>query len=90
MFRMRISHVEAEDNLMGLGFYSGSYEYTSVISAPSIRVPSPSSVFTLAIGMDLSSQFHQRSVFTFWDYLGDVGGLYDMLILLGGSVVSVM
>ena len=26
---------------------------------------------------------HQRSIYTFWDYLGDVGGLFDMLKLIG-------
>ena len=29
-------------------------------------------------------------VFSFWDFLGDVGGLYDMLILIGGSLVSAL
>ena len=32
---------------------------------------------------------HFRSIYTFWDLLGDVGGLLDMLILLGAPVLSV-
>ena len=27
--------------------------------------------------------YESRAIYTFWDLLGDVGGLYDMLKLLG-------
>ena len=37
----------------------------------------------------MTSLMHTRQVFSFWDFLADVGGLYDMLLILGGAVVSV-
>ena len=41
-------------------------------------------------GINMSKIVHKRSVFSFWDFLGDVGGLYDMLILIGGWAVSII
>ena len=31
---------------------------------------------------------HSRSIYTIWDLLGDVGGLFDMLILLAKPILS--
>ena len=46
-------------------------------------------MIVLTFGMNMSTMMHTRQVFSFWDFLADVGGLYDMLFILGGAVVSV-
>ena len=38
--------------------------------------------------LDLKAQ--SRQIYTFWDFLGDVGGLMDMFILLGSPVAAVL
>ena len=34
------------------------------------------------------SQHHHRSIYNFLDWLGDVGGLFDGLKVVGGIIVS--
>ena len=51
---------------------------------------SPNILRTVVLGMNLSQQSFSRAVFSFWDFLGDVGGLYDMLILIGGQIVALI
>ena len=36
-------------------------------------------LFSLVVDLDLDIIQHNRSVYTFLDYLGDVGGLFDAL-----------
>ena len=37
------------------------------------------SLFTLFYQMSLDRVQHTRSIYSVWDFLGDVGGLFDML-----------
>ena len=39
--------------------------------------------------MDLTTEEHKRDVFTVWDCLGQVGGLYGILCPLGAVIVYV-
>ena len=45
---------------------------------------------TLSFQMTGSLEKHSRTVYTFWDFLGDVGGLNDIMRLLGTWVVTVV
>ena len=38
--------------------------------------------------MDLDKVSHMRSIYGVWDFLGDVGGLFDMLRLLAEPIVA--
>ena len=38
--------------------------------------------------MDLTTMSHIRTVFTFWDFLGNVGGLYGILVIIGSQIVT--
>ena len=38
--------------------------------------------------MDTDIVEYRRSIYTVWDFLGDVGGLYDMLKLLAQPVLA--
>ena len=40
--------------------------------------------------MELSSVQKIRKIYSFWDFLGDVGGLNDILTLIGGCIVSLV
>ena len=42
----------------------------------------PGSLYSAVIEMDSTIVYHKRSIYTFWDFLGDVGGLFEMLKLL--------
>ena len=33
---------------------------------------------------------YERSVYTMWDWLGDIGGLFGTLHILGGYIISII
>ena len=39
--------------------------------------------------LDKDRVHHKRSIYTFWDFLGDVGGLFDMLKILAKPVLVI-
>ena len=39
--------------------------------------------------MNLDSTEFERSVYTVWDWMGDVGGLFGTLTILGAQIVSI-
>ena len=41
------------------------------------------------IDMDLNVKQNLRSVYTFWDFLGEVGGLYGILLVFGNFLVYI-
>ena len=47
-----------------------------------------SKILRLTFAMDPDIVYETREIYTFWDLLGDVGGLYDMLKLMGQFFVS--
>ena len=40
--------------------------------------------------MSLDSTAYERSVYTVWDWMGDVGGLYGTLAIIGHYIVTLM
>ena len=42
----------------------------------------------MIIEQDYTTVEHTRSIYTIWDLLGDVGGLFDMLKIIGSPLVS--
>ena len=40
-------------------------------------------VVMVSFSVDLTTQNHKRAVLTVWDVLGNVGGLYGILVLIG-------
>ena len=82
---IQLNEIQSEENLLGLGFSFNQKEYSfaSIRRADEYITTAPDFVFSLSFGIDLSAVSYTRSVFSFWDYLGDVGVLYDMLILIG-------
>ena len=42
----------------------------------------------MIFSLDSKESYETRAIYTFWDLLGDVGGLYDMLKLLGQLIIT--
>ena len=47
----------------------------------------PGIQLSIVLEVNTSLKTHQRSVYTFWDFLGDVGGLNDILCIIGQWLV---
>ena len=81
----QFNEIESEEDLFGLGysFQKKNFSFSSV-NKKNEFIDGSGAVLRLSFGIDPSTISYSRSVFSFWDFLGDVGGLYDMLILIGG------
>ena len=49
----------------------------------------PGMQLEVVVEMNTSIVTHQRSIYTLWDFLGDVGGLNDILCIFGQCLVLV-
>ena len=47
-------------------------------------------VFNLYFSMNNDLVYEERSIYTFWDMLGDVGGLFGSLTFLGGIYLKII
>ena len=47
-------------------------------------------MFIMLIEQDYTTVEYSRAIYTIWDLLGDIGGLLDMLEVLGAPLVSLL
>ena len=80
----------AKDSRVGL--FSAQEEdytfYTFKKAALTQSVPRKSLLYQSQIYMSLDSIDYERSVYTLWDWMGDVGGLFGSLTIIGHCIVS--
>ena len=84
--------VESEEQMFGLGFpwQQSNESFTTIERGRSEKEDDDKHIVALIFGLNLAKVTNTRSIFTFWDFLADVGGLYDMLIVIGGWVLSII
>ena len=83
VFTVQERHLESEEELFGLGFNPLNSEYYHV-SNQGDELPWDSNLaneFTFYMHPDVVYQ--KRAVFTFFDALGDIGGLRDIFTVVG-------
>ena len=79
--------VSSEENLLNLGFSENSYEYFQPERALTLDY-TLKGFYEAMIIMNSNLHLHHRSIYTIWDFFGDVGGLFDMLKLIKSPFVS--
>ena len=86
---MQQQTLDRDDNRLslGLGLLQKSQTYYS-ITAESRAYEYLDCLLDINFQMDLTTMSHTRSVFTFWDFLGNVGGLYGILVIIGSQIVT--
>lgn len=77
-YDLKENHIESEQSMFGLGFSSQSYTYYSVEKGDE-GVSAPFQFVTISFKMSADRENHKRTIYGVWDFLGDVGGLFDML-----------
>ena len=74
--------VTSEENILGLGFDDHNKRHTyynpSIFQTIDVTV-GEDVIYEARILMDMTVIEHSRWVYTMWDFLGDVGGLFEML-----------
>ena len=76
----------SEEDILSLGFNSKENTYYSISRGESYN--NLFTELTISFQMTESLVSHSRSVYSFWDFLGDVGGLNDIMRLLGTWIVT--
>ena len=77
--------VSSEENLLNLGFSENSYEFFEPERALTLDY-TLEGFYEAMIIMNSNLHLHHRSIYTIWDFFGDVGGLFDMLALLATPI----
>ena len=52
------------------------------------KAPQPNAVGSIWLVMSLDVEENERTIYSFFDFLADVGGLKDMLFEIGGFLLS--
>ena len=60
------------------------------ISWHTLEESDPNLIFNLNFQMSSDVIYEERSIYTFWDLLGDVGGLFGSLTFLAGIYRSIV
>ena len=84
MYDVKKSELEDSRNLesLGLGFTDHSYTFYETSLFLAVEPPHKDAALAFVFQIAEKAQIYQRTVYTFWDLLGDVGGLYGILQLI--------
>ena len=73
--------------MFSLGFRQSDYSFYSVSKGLSTELDYGSNLeFAFQISVD--KVIHSRAIYSVWDFLGDVGGLFDMLKIIAEPIVA--
>ena len=79
--------MESDDRLLNLGLMPSTYDYIKYNKpyefGEEFEEDYLDELIGLVITLDHDAIEEKRSIYTIWDVLGDIGGLIDMLYLLG-------
>ena len=79
--------IDSQQSWIGLGEEPIQSEYYTVEFKERTFSHFKDSLFTLSIGMSSDIVVHHRSIYNALDLLGDIGGLLDMLLIIGQMVL---
>ena len=80
LFHLTKHSITSEETIMNLGFNEEEYTYFEPKLYKEIKaVEDLTSLYEGLIAINLDTVKHNRSIYTFWDFLGDVGGLLGIL-----------
>ena len=80
--------IQSEQNIFGLGISSEEYNFYQINKGSSTTQKNGYNSYFYKWNSETIE--NQRAIYTFWDFLGDVGGLFDMLKLLGQVFIAIM
>ena len=89
-FQLRKSFLESEERYLGDGFLPREAEWFELIE--NIKYNDgwdTHSIAGFAYQISMDTKQYSRSVYSVLDFFGDVGGLFDMLNLIGQVFISI-
>ena len=89
VFTVQERHLESEEELFGLGFNPLNSEYYHVSNQGDELPWDPTLAKEFTFYMHPDVVYQKRAVFTFFDALGDIGGLRDIFTVVGQFLVTI-
>ena len=89
---MTKNFVNSEENFLNLGFNRWNEKHTfykpSLYQSYETKKVNEEVVYRAFFQMDMTVIEHSRSIYTYWDFLGDVGGLFGILQSLAYPLIA--
>ena len=88
MAYFRLNKIISEQSFESLGFREGNeYEFFELMDRESQQNYYLDGAYYLYLQLKSDILVHKRSIYTFWELLGDVGGLLEILKLLASPII---
>ena len=88
-YTMQENILESEHYLLDLGLFPETYTFYTPVKYGSSK-DTEESVFHISLFMNTDAIVHKRVVYSLWDCLSDIGGLFDSLKLLVSPILFVL
>ena len=85
-YSMRKNKLVSEEGIIGLSLFEDEIETNFHTLELANTPPRGEAILTFSISGDSNQQFYRRSIYTFFDMLGDIGGLFDALCYLSTAI----
>ena len=92
VYELQKHHADSEESLLGLGLIPNNQMtwFDFVSRLPDVRdLPDQNYFFSVEFRLNRDVIEHKRSIYTFLDLIGDIGGLLDGLTAIGGFLMSI-
>ena len=73
--------------MLDIGFGLDRYTYYSIERLPD-SIDSDDFITKIAFDISPDIELHTRAIYNIWDFLGDIGGLFDMLRLMASPIIA--
>ena len=81
--KLRRNTIQSEQKFESLGFGDADqYKFYELVTYAEGTHDEGDGAYMISISLDDDILEHKRSIYTLWDMLGDIGGLFDMLKVL--------
>ena len=89
VYQTQKNRVISQDKMLYLGLMEESErEFFDVYRYRTYQGTQFGASLDLNFQVNTSVKIHYRSIYTFWDFLGDIGGLNDILCRIGSLVIA--
>ena len=90
-FYLRQSFLESEERYLGDGFLPREANWIEVIEQVRLNDGWKSdTILSFIFMMSLDTKQYNRSVYSVLNFLGDVGGLFSILLPIGGALIALL
>ena len=85
-----MSHLSSHERKVDVGLFAEPFQWYTTQDLKTNKGILPGTVAAISTAMSLDVNLYNRTIYGFFDFLADVGGLSDMLFQIGGVFLSII